>query len=160
MLRTGELLGLASNHISMTSPKKVAIISLGLTKGGQRQGAAESATLGVLPVLQLLWKWKHKQKPNSNLCISPHKWRALFADTLTKMNLLEYGFRPYSLRRGGATHWFQHHGSFDKLLIQGRWAAAKTAKIYINEGLALLAELSIPSNSLKPFLNSCTSATT
>ena len=159
MLRTGELLGLCSHHISLSSPKKVAIISLGLTKGGQRQGAAESATLGVLPVLQLLWKWKLKQKPNSPLCLAPHKWRALFSQILTALKLDHYSFRPYSLRRGGATHWFQHHGSFDKLLVQGRWSAAKTPKFYVNEGLALLAELSIPAKTLKPFVDSFKSAT-
>ena len=42
--------------------------------------------------------------------------------------------------------------------MQGRWAAAKTAKIYVNEGLALLAEISIPVSTLKPFVNSFTSA--
>ena len=77
---------------------------------------------------------------------------------MRKLKLEDHGFRPYSLRRGGATHWFQHHGSFDKLLVQGRWAAAKTAKIYVNEGLALLAEISIPVSTLKPFVNSFTSA--
>ena len=36
---------------------------------------------------------------------------------------------------------FGRHGSLDRLLIQGRWASSKTARIYINEGLAVLAEL-------------------
>lgn len=152
MLRTGELLGVASNHISITSPRQVAVISLGLTKGGKRQGASESVTLGVLDVLGLLWKWKQNQPANTPLCPSPHKWRTLFAQTVTALKLDSMGFRPYSLRRGGATHWFRRHGSFDKLLVQGRWAAPKTAKVYINEGLAILAELQIPLNSLKPFV--------
>ena len=111
MLRTGELLGLFSHHISMPKPRQVAVISLGLTKGGKRQGAALSA-----------------------------------------LKLESFAFRPYSLRRGGATHWFRHHGSFDKLLVQGRWAAPKTAKIYINEGLAILAELNLSEKPLKPFV--------
>ena len=152
MLRTGELLGVCSHHIAMTSPRQVAVLSLGLTKGGKRQGALESSTLGVLDVLRLLWQWKQGKKPNSPLCPSTHKWRALFAQTLSNLKLGEFGFRPYSLRRGGATHWFRHHGSFDKIMTQGRWAAQKTAKIYINEGLAILAELKVPMNSLKSYL--------
>lgn len=99
MLRTGELLGLSSQHISMLSPKQVAVISLGLTKGGKRQGALESSTLGVVDVLRLLWKWKLKQKPNSALCPPPHKWRTLFSHTLEALKLNDFGFRPYSLRR-------------------------------------------------------------
>ena len=152
MLRTGELLALRSDHISMSKPSSVAVLSLGLTKGGKRQGASESATLGVLDALWLLWKWKKANKMTAALCPAPHKWRSLFSETLHALKLDSFGFRPYSLRRGGATHWFRHHGSFDKLLVQGRWAAPKTAKIYINEGLAILAELKVPDRSLKPFL--------
>ena len=140
MLRTGELLGLHSHHISMPKPRQVAVVSLGLTKGGKRVGAAESATLGVLDALNLLWKWKKSVPANTPLCPPPHHWRKMFADGLKCLKLEAFGFRPYSLRRGGATHWFRHHGSFDKLLVQGRWAAQKTAKVYINEGLAILAE--------------------
>ena len=159
MLRTGELLGVSSEHISLDSTSHVAVISLGLTKGGQRQGALESCTLGVVDVLQLLRKWKRKNGPNTPLCPAPHKWRAWFAEALTALNLDSFGFRPYSLRRGGATHWFRRHGSFDKLMIQGRWAAQKTAKIYINEGLAILAETKVPVNSLAPFVAALRTAT-
>ena len=108
----------------MTGPNKVAVLSLGLTKGGQRQGALESAALGVEGPLRLLWKWEKTCK----------------------------ALRPYSLRRGGATHWFRH-GSLDKLMLQGRWAVPKTAKVYINEGLAILAEIDVPVSLLKPYLS-------
>ena len=125
-------------QFSMNAPSQVAVISLGLTKGGKRQGALESATLGVEGVLKLLWKWKRRCKPNSPLCPAPHKWRAMLSGTLTALKLDSFGFRPYSLRRGGATHWFRHHGSLDKLMVQGQWAAQKTAKVYINEGSGYL----------------------
>ena len=64
-------------------------------------------------------------------------------------------FRPYSLRRGGATFWFGRHQSLDRLLIQGRWASQKTARIYLNEGLAMLASMHLPKShpNLRPFLN-------
>ena len=152
MLRTGEVLELCSHHIEMTGPSRVAILSLGFTKGGKRQGAAESATLTVVDALKLLWKWKRQASPRKTLCPSAYQWRSKFAQGLKALKLEEYNFRPYSLRRGGATHWFSHHGSFDKLLVQGRWAAPKTAKLYINEGLALLAELRIPDKHLNRFL--------
>ena len=152
MLRTGEVLNLLNSHIAMTRPSQVAIISLGLTKSGKRQGASESVTLGVEEALALLWKWKKSNPVKGSLCPAAHKWRALFSNTLHDLKLDSFEFRPYSLRRGGATHWFRHHGSFDKLLVQGRWAAPKTAKVYINEGLALLAELKISEKALKPYI--------
>ena len=52
---------------------------------------------------------------------------------------------------GGATFWFGKHGSLDKILIQGRWAAARTARIYLNEGLCVLAQLTLPKKALLPY---------
>ena len=43
--------------------------------------------------------------------------------------------------------YFGRHGSLDRLLVQGRWASSKTARIYINEGLAALAELKLTFNA-------------
>ena len=64
----------------------------------------------------------------------------MFNDTIFSLGLSEYQYRPYSLRRGGATFYFQRHGQLDCLLIQGRWQSSKTARLYINSGLATLAE--------------------
>ena len=54
-LRTGELLSIQSWQIHMVSPTQPAVINLGLTKTGKRQGAAESITLTEKHVLQHLW---------------------------------------------------------------------------------------------------------
>ena len=150
MLRTGELLGLKSNDMSMSGPKSVAVISLGLTKSGKRVGAAESVTITAGPALKWLWQWKEKNKPKTFLCPKDHEWRRLFKACLDALLTL-FEFRPYSLRRGGATFWFGKRGNLDKLLVVGRWQAAKTARIYINEGLAVLNELRLPSKALLPF---------
>ena len=144
MLRTGELLTVQPNHVTQSRSGEPAVISLGYTKGGKRQGAAESITVGVQFATRLLWGWKTNFPPHSPLCPPPHTWRKLFTETVESLGFKEFGFRPYSLRRGGSTFWFQQHGSLDRLLIQGRWASQKTARIYINEGLALLAELQLP----------------
>ena len=47
MLRSGELLGLRSSHVLCAPKDRQVLISLGLTKGGKRQGAAESVILGI-----------------------------------------------------------------------------------------------------------------
>lgn len=75
----------------------------------------------------------------------------MFKTSLEALQLTLLEFRPYSLRRGGATFWFGKRGNFDKLLIAGRWQAARTARIYINEGLAILHDLKLPSKALLPF---------
>ena len=94
-------------------------------------------------------------KSTIKISYSPAKWRGLFQEALVSLKLQAFEFRPYSLRRGGATWWFGKHQSLDAILIQGRWQAAKTARLYINEGLAILAELKLTPNDprLKSFIS-------
>ena len=151
MLRTGEVLGIRNSDISMNSATSPAVISLGLTKGGKRTGAAESVTLTAAVALKWLWQWKGRNGPKASLCPSASTWRTMFKTCLADLKLTLFEFRPYSLRRGGSTFWFSKHGSLDRLLVAGRWQAARTARIYINEGLSVLAELHLPHKSLLPF---------
>ena len=148
LLRTGELLGLKARHVLIRSAKGPAVISLGLTKAGKRQGAAESVTIHNEDVCRRLHQWLHKRPKDASLTGPAHAWRKQFNDILKATNLDTVDYRPYSLRRGGATYFFQTSGSFDKLLVFGRWQAASTARIYVNEGLAVLAEMN---SVLSPF---------
>ena len=152
LLRTGELLELRASHIFVESPNKPATISLGMTKGGKRMGAAESVQLNVHMALQWLLKWKRQSGSQQLLCPNSSQWRDRFARCLSSLGLASFDFRPYSLRRGGATYWFSQHGNLDKIIVLGRWQAQRTARIYINEGLAAIAEMALPRAKLKPFL--------
>ena len=98
-------------------------------------------------VVRFQSQWKAMASPTSGFSPSPSHWQSLFNQALEALHLQDFLFRPYSLRRGGATWWFTRHHSLDQILIQGRWQAPKTARIYLNEGLAVLAELQLP-----PFL--------
>ena len=144
MLRTGELLAIQVSHVTISRERGPAVISLGYTKGGRRAGAAESVTIGVESVCRILWKWTQSASKHKNLCPASHVWRKKFNDVLESLNFTKYTFRPYSLRRGGSTFWFGQHSSLDRLCVQGRWASHKTARVYVNEGLALLAEITLP----------------
>eukprot|EP00438_Fugacium_kawagutii_P009647 Skav214996 [mRNA] locus=scaffold508:815286:819802:- [translate_table: standard] len=144
MLRTGELVGLRSSHVLVDSHRDRVVISLGFTKSGKRQGAAESCVLGYDLLIQYLRHWKTVATTSSCFCKSPRQWRMLFSEALSALKLESFEFRPYSLRRGGATWWFGKHHSLDQILVQGRWQAARTARVYINEGMAALAEMKLP----------------
>ena len=146
LLRTGELLRLKAKHISVTHAKGPAVVSLGLTKAGKRQGAAESITVHAEDVCRRLFQWKQVTHPEASLTGKPHVWRKQFSEIVAAVHLDGFDFRPYSLRRGGATHHFQRNERFDSLLVLGRWQAASTARLYINEGLAILAELNLSWN--------------
>eukprot|EP00435_Cladocopium_sp_Y103_P065123 s76_g27.t1 len=151
MLRTGELLGLRAKDVTVDLHHGHAVIALGLTKGGKRTGAAESVTVTVHEVIRRLAQWKKHSAPGAALTPAPHTWRKNFSSALSELGLETWEFRPYSLRRGGAIFWFAQHGSLDRILLQGRWMAAKTARTYLNEGLAVLTEINIPPAKLKAF---------
>ena len=154
MLRTGEILGLRSSHLDCTNSSLQTVVCLGYTKGGKRHGAAESVVLGLEPIVSLVKAWKRTVSASTSLTPSPPKWRQLFNQALEGLGISDLKFRPYSLRRGGATYFFQKHQNLDKILIQGRWHTQKSARIYINEGLSVLAQMKLPLSDpkLKPFL--------
>ena len=154
MLRTGEILSLRRNHFTSPQGSTRVVISLGMTKGGKRAGAAESVVLAHDVAVRFTKHWLSRASPTASLSGTPAAWRKLFNDALEALQLTSFGFRPYSLRRGGATWWFTRQGSLDRILIMGRWAAPKTARIYLNEGLSVLAELKIPplDQRIAPFL--------
>lgn len=149
MMRTGEVIGLRRSQVEVHKEAGPAVISLGLTKSGKRQGASESVTISVFEVTRRLLQWKNSS--GTTLTPSASAWRTEFSKILTALGLEKFQFRPYSLRRGGATFWFLKHGNLDRLLVQGRWQAPRTARIYINEGLAVLAEMNVPFHSIRGF---------
>ena len=155
ILRTGEILGLRASQLMVDSKATKVVVSLGMTKGGKRQGAAESTVVGYDLAVFFLSHWKRLAKPHTPFAVNPAHWRSLFNQALVALKVEKFGFRPYSLRRGGATWWFSKHHSLDKILLQGRWQTPKTARMYLNEGLAVLAELQLPPSlpALAPFLH-------
>ena len=141
LLRTGELLGLEKRHFSLSVQTGVAVITLGFTKGGKRMGVSESVTLTNDVAIRFLRQWLKLTTEHQKFCSSPTAWRSTFSQAIKELKLDDFEFRPYSLRRGGATWYFSKFNSLDKVMVMGRWQAARTARLYLNEGLATLAEM-------------------
>ena len=72
---------------------------------------------------------------------SPAVFRARFARLVHEAGLPKCNWKPYSLRRGGATTDFLHHGQLDRTMVHGRWASAKTARLYIDDAVSMQAQL-------------------
>ena len=60
--------------------------------------------------------------------------------------LQSHQFRPYSLRRGGATALFQETNSMETVL---RWESSKVARVYITDGLSYLPSIRPTSTTTK-----------
>ena len=70
--------------------------------------------------------------------------RKIFDEGLRALKAECLQLKPYSLRRGGASHHFRSFGDLPAATYRGRWEAAKTAKIYIQECDLELMALAIP----------------
>ena len=137
MLRTGEITDLVAGNVAFTNDGR-AILSLGFTKGGKRRGTPEFGVIDSHSTTLLLRTWLLNKPAGFHICgCSPAAWRVKFDQLLQRLNLNTRGYRPYSLRRGGATAFFLQTGRMDLVLERGRWNSTATAKLYINEGASL-----------------------
>eukprot|EP00972_Heterocapsa_arctica_P040509 5968660-Heterocapsa_arctica.AAC.1 len=55
--------------------------------------------------------------------------------------LEEWQFKPYSIRRGGATSHLRAFGSLSLTVDRGRWDNPRSARIYLQSGMAQLADM-------------------
>ena len=83
--------------------------------------------------------------------LSYNEFRPLLRSFCDTYGLSEFGFRLYSLRRGGAAYDFRVHASYDRALERGRWAHVSSAKVYLHDARAALVSLSLPGISHETF---------
>lgn len=140
-LRTGELLQLGPQDITL------AVVFIPSLKGIKRKllplerlDLTEATALASLRYLcnhaskKQAAFWSHSRQEFMNL------WNQV----LDQLRLNNLGYKPYSLRRGGATTAYKNGVSLDRLLTLGRWQQTYTARIYLDAGLQSLAQLTLP----------------
>ena len=146
-LRTHEALNIKKHDLILGDSQ--GVVQLPLSKSGQRFGALESVIIYDPNVLLLLKTWLgFEHVPAALWPRSSAVFRKLFKHYVSHFHLEQYQFRPYSLRRGGATAYFHHEGLMEKALIHGRWQSSAVACQYIMEGLALLPSLRMPAQTI------------
>jgi len=144
LLRTGELTGACFSDLVLADDCSGGVLHLGETKGGKRRGEEEKVTICDPQVCMLLrLAGEGKGQHERIMGMSGPAFRNVFAILAKELGLAAEGYRPYSLRRGGATHWFQQTGSLDKTPVRGRWSSTKTARIYIDEATRELRRLKL-----------------
>ena len=116
-------------------------------KSGQRIGARESLILDDSWIGGLSRAFLKPLKPGDTLTrASPAVQRLRLKTLLADFNLVG-NFRWYSCRRGGATHHFRCTNNMNLICHIGRWGCARTARIYLTDGLACLTDLTSPLSS-------------
>ena len=134
ILRTGEII-LATAADFQWGPGLSVLLSLHNTKGSARKGAPECVAVESPLVMGMLHWWLCEQRQPRLLARTSGDFRGIF-NLLISECALQGHFRPYSLRRGGATAHFQACGSLDRTAERGRWGNLRKARIYINTGLS------------------------
>lgn len=142
-LRTEELSVLTFGKVYVTSTQEI-VLNLGFTKSGVRKGAAEMVTISDKPLAKLTSSLLTSSSPTDLvLGMSVFQFRTLFKRVTSALGLDPLRFRPYSLRRGGASHHFLLHHDISTTLFKGRWDSVKAGRVYIVEGVAQLADLQV-----------------
>ena len=120
-------------------------LNLGFTKSGTRKGAAEMVTIADPPLARLASHVVATHFPDDIVIgMSTFQYRTLFRQLIAALELEPLQLRPYSMRRGGASHHFLLHKDINTTLFMGRWDSVKTGRIYVVEGVAQLADMHVP----------------
>lgn len=149
LLRTGELLSLTFGNIEYNN--LCAVISLNQSKSGLRTGAREAIAVRDQLTLSLL---------DALACVAPsapgnklwpyaaQKFRTEFKSLCQSFRVAHLLFKPYSLRRGGATYLLQEGVALEAILLRGRWKSVSVARLYLEDGLSLIPSLRLPHDDL------------
>jgi integrase len=151
MLRTGETL-LCKFHDICIGRGGIGVLTLPCTKIGQRKGSVEHVEIFEAMVGRLLSLLVARPFPETVLLpFGPFRYRDAFLRMTKIVGIEHIGFTPYSFRRCGASHVFSVFRSFERTMSRGRWAALRTARIYVQEATLALTELTFTSEQLALF---------
>ena len=144
LLRTGEFLALTADSV-LLGPS-AGILNLADTKTSRKHAAHDAISVTdpiALDVLRTLVELRQEQHLGSLKLwnASAQCFRTRFNRLMEIYGLQSHQFRPYSLRRGGATALFQETNSMETVLTRGRWESSKVARVYITDGLSYLPSI-------------------
>ena len=149
MLRPIELMLLA-NQCTFDLEKGTCHIDLGFTKSGKRAGLAEHVIIDELEGVLLLAQVLAGKAPGKALFPrGMAQFRKSFCRLVKKIGANTNDIKPYSLRRGGATHHWKVLANLSRTTLRGRWRHQPTARIYIQDGVAMLQEHHLNAGQLK-----------
>ena len=131
-LRAAEIFSLRANQISFATDGNRAFVALPHTRTQARKGAPESFTVENRALAQLLYLFCQPLLPGDLILQrSPSQFRELSLALVNEQQLTG-DFKPYSLRRGGATEHFRQTNNMDLTCDRGRWNSVRTCRIYVN----------------------------
>ena len=115
---------------------------LGQTKTSCGNASVDAVHFRHHQVALLLKSWlSSASKDDFWVPDSSAKFRSWLSRALKETGLHSVGYKPYSLRRGGATYIFGETQSYSAVAQHGRWGSQQTVRVYIADSLALLNDI-------------------
>ena len=152
-LRTGEMLTLKRSDISFGQDS--AVVFIASSKGAKKKflplERLELTEATPLWALRELCKTPGRSRDSFLWGESRRAFMSLWHDITNHLGLGDCNYKPYSLRRGGASSAYRLGATLDELVSKGRWQHVHTARIYLDTGLQALATLTLPDSS-KPLV--------
>ncbi|CAK0868476.1 unnamed protein product [Prorocentrum cordatum] len=142
MLRTKELRDLTYDDI--TFAEGGVILRLSETKMGVRTGNVQFVVVRTPAAVNLLRVAAERAQPTDHLC--PYTYvqlQRLLKSLLAVASIPPARWSWYSFRRGGACHDFLLGANLERTMQRGRWSAVTSARVYIEEAVADLVDVSM-----------------
>ena len=150
LLRTGEALALRFCDLEFGS--RCGVVSLQQSKSGLRMGSKEAVAIRDRCTLQLLDAYWTCTRHFPGQKLWPHSaqaFRIRLQSYFRFFRVTHFGYKGYSLRRGGATFLLQEGMPLEAILLRGRWRSISVGQLYLQDGLAQLPSLRIPECDLQ-----------
>ena len=136
-IKLAPTLSICRRRAMVATWQATTFVRLPWTKRRQRREARERWTLDDPFLGRLLKVVANRQLPQNLICPSgDRQLRLFFQRANAQLGFAASFYKPYSLRRGGATHDYMSNKNLAKTILRGRWSELKTARLYINDGLA------------------------
>lgn len=150
--RSGELFACRVTDLTLDPASCLGTWSLPTSKSAERLGTQEILTITDswigLAILAFVSRGPRRLLVSA---VSAQKQRQRLAEGLRSLGLPSC-FSWYSVRRGGATHDWQRRRPLSEVQVRGRWSSQRTARIYLDEGLAQLKTLELQPAHLRQLL--------
>jgi integrase len=151
LLRVSELVGLRREDVADSADRRVSTEMQGMLLRLRQTKTGPNKTVRVLdPAVQLLLRGLVSKTRKGQLLFpfSTDRFRRLLKNTCADLGLSDR-YVPHSLRHGGATRYYHVlNMSMEDVLYRGRWASTKSARRYIQSGVAMAMAEEAPTRIL------------
>jgi integrase len=145
-LRIGELCSIRVSDVAVPGDFRLSEddASLAILLPKTKTGPNKWVTVWNLEVAELAKVCMRGKAPGALLFnMSPTEFREHFKASCKGFGLSP-AYVPHSLRHGGATRDFIRGFTLEQIMELGRWASAKSARHYLQQGRALLLAIEVP----------------